>query len=268
MESLLNLTLSLTLLVMIFIGALLFKQSESERRENRKLEKMNKSLTDQGATKDEFLSFATHQLRSPLTSIKWGLGALKESFSKEMVDKLLTTTDDLIGTVNDLLDISKIEQGGLVMKKEEFDLHDAVGRIVEEFRPAAEAKGLHLTFTGANTACFVKADETKLRQVFVNLVDNALKYTKTGSITVSFSATPHTAMIEVTDTGPGIAANELSGLFLKFLRGAAGKASEAGSGLGLYLAKRIVEAHAGSIEAHSDGLGKGSRFVVSIPLSS
>ncbi len=268
MNALLNFVLNLTLLVMVIIGALTWKESRKDRRENKKLEKMNRSLVTNDANKNEFLSFAAHQLRSPLTSIKWGLASLKEKFSDETADKLLETTDDLIGTVNDLLDISKIEQGGMTMAKSEFDLHDFVGRIVEEFRMPAENKGLRLAFTGDIVPCMVYADETKLRQVFVNLIDNAVKYTKNGEVKVVFRRMGKVAEIGVWDTGPGISAEELDGLFDKFLRGAAGKASLGGSGLGLYLAKRIVESHSGQMRAASPGLGKGSVFTVALPLKS
>lgn len=263
----------ITFVISLAFGILLMRGVHQEARNRRRIEELagklkatNTNLATLDATKDEFLSFATHQLRSPLTSVKWGLGALREGYDVATVDKLLVTTDDLISTVNDLLDISKIEQGGLVMKMEEFDLHDFVGRIVEEFRMTAEAKGLRLAFTGDIVPSFVMADETKLRQVFVNLIDNAIKYTKAGDIKVVFRRKGSRAEISVWDTGPGIAPTELANLFDKFLRGAAGKASAGGSGLGLYLAKKIVERHNGRIFATSPGLGKGSVFTVDIPL--
>lgn len=268
METTLNIVLIGTLFVMIAIGVLLIRNSRSQGRQKDVLQKLNTNLTNLDAKKNEFLSFATHQLRSPLTSIKWGLDSLKEKFSMETINHLLVTTDDLIGTVNDLLDISKMEQGGMVMKLEEFDIHDFVGRIVEEFRMTAENKGLKLVFHGDNVACFIRSDQNKLRQVFVNLIDNAIKYTKKGEIDVTFKKASHNAVIEVRDTGPGIDEHELSELFDKFLRGKAGKLSEAGSGLGLYLAKQIVQALRGTISAHSQGIGKGSTFRVVLPLKS
>lgn len=268
MAFIINFVLLATLFVMIAIGLLLMKKARAEHRQKNRLEKLNTNLTNLDAKKNEFLSLATHQLRSPLTSIKWGLSSLKENFSQETVDHLLETTDDLISTVNDLLDISKIEQGGMVMKFEEFDVHDFVGRLVEEFRMSAEAKDLKLSFHGDNIPCFIEADQNKLRQVFVNLIDNAIKYTKEGSIDVTFRKSAKEAIIEVRDTGPGISKEELSQIFDKFLRGAAGKASQGGSGLGLYLAKKIVQEHKGSISASSKGTDKGSLFTVHLPLKS
>lgn len=265
MDFLLRLVLLITLVSMLMLGFLLFKKSVEERQ-NKSLKIANKKLELMDAHKNEFLSFATHQLRSPLTSIKWGLASLKEDYSKDMVDKLLITTEDLVSTVNDLLDISKLEQGGMVMKPEEFDLHDFIGRLVEEFRMTAEKKGLKISFEAENVPCFVFADQNKIRQVFVNLIDNAIKYTEKGEVRILFEIKNDLAEISIIDTGPGILKEELSELFDKFLRGKAGKASEGGSGLGLYLAKQITEAHKGSLEAYSDGLGKGSNFVVKLPV--
>lgn len=263
----------ITLLVSREVGKEHAHQIEIENL-NQKLETANVRLAQLDASKDEFLSFATHQLRSPLTSIKWGLGAVGEALvdkhadveTKTIVDHLAGTTEDLISTVNDLLDISKIEQGGLVIKKEEFDLYDTTARIVEEFKITAQKKGLKLVMTGDTASQVFMGDATKLRQVIVNLVDNALKYTKEGSVTVSFVREGHQIKISVADTGPGIAPDELVKLCDKFIRGAAGKASQAGSGLGLYLAKKIVQMHNGTMSVTSPGLGKGSTFTVTLPL--
>ena len=269
--SILKVILFITLLITIVLGISLIKSVRSQINQKENLQKLknkveitNQQLTILDEKKDEFLSFATHQLRSPLTSIKWGLDSIKNKYDAETVLHLERTTDDLIGTVNDLLDISKIEQGGMVIKKEEFELLDFIGRIVEEFRISAEKKGLKLSFEFDNKTCLVDADQTKLRQVFVNLIDNAIKYTKTGLIVVSLKQSDHKALVEVKDTGPGMGKDELANIFYKFIRGAAGKASQSGSGLGLYLAKKIVETHGGMISASSEGLGKGSTFMVSL----
>lgn len=274
MELTLNTILWATLFVMVIIGVLIIRNSREQRKQKEDLEvlknvleKANDKLKLADSRKSEFLSFATHQLRSPLTSIKWGLGSLKEKYSQKTADHLFETTDDLIGTVNDLLDISKIEQGGMVIKKEEFDIHDFIRQIVEEFRITAEKKGLNMTFHGENEPCLVMADENKIRQVFVNLIDNAIKYTEKGNIDITLTKTDKDVCVGVKDTGAGINAVELSQLFSKFLRGQAGKSSQGGSGLGLYLAKKIIEEHHGDISVRSKGLGEGSTFTVRLPLN-
>ena len=271
----------ITGILMIILGSLLIKSVRREIEERNRLEQVkaeleqvNTKLKDLDATKNEFLSFATHQLRSPLTSIKWGLNAVTETLidkhadadSVKIVSHLAATTDDLISTVNDLLDISKIEQGGLVMKSEDFDMYDMTARITEEFKMAAQKKNLTLKLIGDVVPCMIHGDQTKLRQVIVNMIDNAIKYTATGSVTVSFTKKNNQARIEITDTGPGISPEELGKLFYKFTRGVAGKASQGGSGLGLYLAKKIVEMHQGTVGVTSEGVGKGSTFFVELPI--
>jgi signal transduction histidine kinase len=223
-------------------------------------------------TKDEFLSFATHQLRSPLTSLKWGLEALSHqveanSEEKILVAKLRETADDMISTVNDLLDISKIQQGRLMLNTEPTDLVELLDRAAEEFRTQAQLKNLKLLFTTDLSGGLIVADKTKLRQVINNLLDNAVKYTDTGSVTVNLSknSPKNLYVITVSDTGKGITPDEIDSLFQKFIRGSAGKSSFGGSGLGLYLSKKIIEMHRGTIHIVSDGIGKGSMFIVSLP---
>lgn len=222
-------------------------------------------------TKDEFLSFATHQLRSPLTSLKWGLEALSHQVEgnldqKKIVEKLRATADDMISTVNDLLDISKIEQGRLTINKEPIDLVEILDRSAEEFRIQAQLKNLTLLFqTDLSNASFL-GDKTKFRQVISNLLDNAVKYTDHGGITMKLSKNKakNLYIITVSDTGRGISPNEVPLLFQKFTRGNAGKSSFGGSGLGLYLTKKIIEMHQGTIHIVSDGTNKGSMFIISL----
>jgi signal transduction histidine kinase len=227
--------------------------------------------------KNEFLSFATHQLKSPLTAMKWGMETLKDmNFAPEeveqrkvIVNKLYDTTNDLIRTVGDLLDISKIEQGGLVLKKEPFDWFEYTQKIAEEFRIPANVKGLDLIVEIPSTPVIINGDQTKLRQVLVNIIDNAIKYTPTGTVTVTAILEGDFVTIRVSDTGPGIEAEELTKLFNKFARGMAGKSSgNAGSGLGLFLVKKIMELHNGDVWAESEGAGSGSCFCVKLPVLS
>lgn len=261
-----NLIILSTLFALILLGKTITSINKRETMHTLDLDNLNRKLKALDEKKNEFLSFATHQLRSPLTSIKWGLDSIKTKYDLETVTHLERTAEDLIGTVNDLLDISKIEQGGMVIKKEEFDFLDFIGRIVEEFRMTAEKKNLKIMFEFEHNSYLIEADEMKLRQVFVNLIDNAIKYTSAGAITVSLKHFPKKAIVSIRDTGPGIAKEELELLFDKFIRGAAGRASSSGSGLGLYLAKKIVSIHDGAIYASSSGPGKGSTFTVELPL--
>lgn len=262
MDSAIIFILYSTLFIVVIIGLLIWKKSIQKTDE---LTRKNKDLLINDEKKDNFLSFATHQIRSPLTSVKWGLAELKENYSKDMVQKLEMITDDLISTVNDLLDISKMEQEGFVMNFETIELSDLISNVINEFKIVAERKNIKIIWNGMTTPVFVLADKIKLQQVFVNLIDNAIKYTEKGFITVSLEKDLKTVKAKVSDTGPGISHDEIKEIFTKFLRGAAGKASKSGAGLGLYLAKNIVEAHKGNISVRSEGVGKGSEFIVELP---
>ncbi len=237
------------------------------------LNKLNTKLILLDQQKNQFLSFATHQLKAPLTAMKWGMETLKEmGYTKAeqpqrsaIIDKLYSTTDDLIHTVGDFLDISKIEQGGLVLKKEGFLWAEYVATLAAEFKGASVNKGLDLVIDVPNLNEMVFADKTKLRQVVVNLIDNAVKYTPTGKITVKVEKKGVLLHTMISDTGPGISEEELPKLFSKFTRGAAGSTVN-GSGLGLFLAKKIMELHQGELWATSEGLGLGSQFHMTIPV--
>lgn len=265
-----KIVITLSMIALIILGNFILKISKREEVQRFELQEANKKLTQLDATKNEFLSFATHQLRSPLTSFKWGLGTVAEATQSDapthaIVQQLRNTADDMISTVNDLLDISKIEQGGLVMNTEPIDLVEFLDRISEEYRASALAKNLTLNFIPKIPLATVSGDRTKLRQVFGNIIDNAIKYTPSGTITINLTHSDTYYLIAITDTGSGISQEELAKLFIKFGRGTAGKASSSGSGLGLYLAKKIVELHHGTIEITSPGIGNGSTFTVNLP---
>lgn len=270
--NILRIIIILTLPPVYVMGRYLVKTENIIKNKNEQLIQLDQQ-------KNEFLSFATHQLKSPLTAMKWGMETLKDMDAvtsedevaqrKSIVSKLYDTTNDLIRTVTDLLDISKIEQGGLVLKIENFDWVAFTKRISEEFRMAAQLKGLVLRVDMPDEVITVSGDQTKLRQVVVNIVDNAIKYTPTGTVSVSVIRDGGNVLVKVSDTGPGIEPEEIDKLFNKFSRGAAGKGSgNAGSGLGLYLVKKIMELHHGDVWAESAGIGTGSQFYIKLPILS
>jgi signal transduction histidine kinase len=259
-----------TLIALFILGKVVMRINIQEENRKKELEKVNATLQKLDATKNEFLSFATHQLRSPLTSLKWGLGTVAENVRNDpetatIVGQLRNTADDMISTVNDLLDISKIEQGGMTITKESIDIVELIERISEEYQSVARAKGLSFTFSTQLSTGMVLGDKTKLSQVFGNIIDNAIKYTSTGSIIISLVTEGNYYQVKITDTGNGISESEIKNLFTKFNRGDAGKKSGSGSGLGLYLAKKIVDLHSGTIRITSAGIGQGSTFSVGIP---
>lgn len=271
-----------TLFFTAVLGYLLIRSVKKDVRQKEylaeltgKLEAANAKLTESDKVKNEFLSFATHQMRSPLTSIKWGLETLlDESTSgpltdaqKVLVNKVKDISVNMASTVNDLLDISKLDQGGLVLQKEVFSLADLVKSLTDEMKPVAEGKKLAIAYVSDKPSKYIVAgDQTKLRQVITNLIDNAIKYTDAGSIEVHIGeGEPGKVRVYVKDSGRGLAADEIEKLFAKFVRAKSGAANKGGSGLGLYLAKKIIEMHGGVLSVESPGEGKGATFSFTLP---
>jgi len=239
---------------------------------NKKLEQANEHLQELDKLKSEFLSFASHQLRNPLTAMKGyasmlmqgEYGEVKEE-QKKPVETIYNATDSLVKMVQDFLDVSKIEQGGMKYHKEPVDLRKMVEQVVSELQPAANDHGLVINKHIEEGDFVVNADEVKLKQVVVNIIDNAIKYTPEGSIDVSLTPRNDWVRLEVKDSGVGIDEEDIDKLFTKFTRAKdAHRQNSHGSGLGMYLAKMITEAHHGHIWAESEGSGKGTSFIVEL----
>lgn len=272
---------SAVLIITILFGILLIKSVNDEIKAKEKiqrlavdLEKANVRLRELDKQKSEFLSFATHQLRSPLTAIK-GYASLiqEETFGKierplrEAVDHIFQATEGMILMVEDFLNISRIEQGRMKYEFSDIDVAELTGEIAMEMQPTALKKKLELILEKTNEPVIVSADPGKLRQVIANIIDNSIKYTPKGSIKVTLSKTPNKGIITIKDTGIGISEKEIHTLFEKFTRAKnANRVNVTGTGLGLYLAKKIVEEHKGNITVHSEGEGKGSTFRIELPL--
>ncbi len=239
------------------------------------LQDANEKLKSLDKLKTEFLSLASHQLRSPLTAIKGYASMLSEgAFGKldekksEAVNRIYTSAQGLVNVVEDLLNVSKIEQGGMKYEFMPTSLSSVVETLFNEMKVPAQSK--HLEFTldmDKHDKFIVSADPVKLKQVFLNLVDNSIKYTQKGFVKISLRRIDDKIVFSVTDNGMGISPETKSKLFEKFSRGEGGKTNTGGSGLGLYLAQQIAKAHKGDILIDSEGLGKGSVFTVAIPSS-
>ncbi len=238
------------------------------------LKDLNEKLKGLDKLKTEFLSLASHQLRSPLTAIKGYTSMLLEGDfgaigdkQKEAIDRVFQSSSHLAKIVEDLLNVSKIEQGGMKYVMAPFDLEKVGNELATDLSITAQKKGLALTFkSDGKGGHIVNGDMEKIRQVVLNVIDNAIKYTQTGSITVSLAKDEASGMerLSVTDTGMGISPEEKEKLFQKFSRGEGGKTNTGGSGLGLYLAKQISEAHGGRIVIDSPGVGLGSTFTIEL----
>lgn len=273
---------SLLFCVFLVIGIFLTRSviKEVEQREKlelvtSELEKANEKLKSLDKLKTEFLSLASHQLRSPLTAIKGYTSMLLEgSFGnvndsqKEAIDRVFQSSQHLTKVVEDLLNVTKIEQGGMQYVFESTDIEITTNELVRELAVTASKKGLKLSFVRDNTRPYmVNVDAEKLRQVILNFIDNAIKYTEEGSITVSMNHVGKEVAIAISDTGAGISPETKVKLFGKFNRGEASTMNTGGSGLGLYLAKEIIKAHNGRIEVDSPGIGKGSTFTIYLATS-
>lgn len=240
-----------------------------------RLQQANHQLKKLDEAKSDFISTASHQLRTPLTAIRGYLSLiLDETYGKpnpkiaEVIHKLMNISQGLLALVNDLLNLSRIESGKIQYDLKPLSLTGITGDILSELQPIANAKNIKLIWNHPSTLPLVLADEEKIRQVIMNLIDNAIKYTPQGSVTVSLESSETNVTLRVRDTGMGIDPLVLPTLFQKFVRSDESKHVNAnGTGLGLYVGKTMIEAHRGKIWAASEGLGKGSEFGFSLPIS-
>jgi len=246
---------------------------------NEKLADANARLMEFDRQKSEFVSIAGHQLRTPLTVIKGYISLVREGEFGPVKKNLklqnalaivANSTDRLVKLVSDLLDLSRIESGKLHYEFRESDIARIAEGMIKEYTPKAKEKKLKLAFeNGAQGLAPFLFDPDKIREVMINLIDNAIRYSKEGEIVVSVGLANENAAVRfgVKDCGIGIKREDLHQLFVKFVRLAEAKNIEAnGTGLGLYFAKRIVEDHAGRIGVESAGLGKGSTFWFELPI--
>ena len=268
-----------TTIFLVIFGTFLIKSvlREVQAREEierlaKDLEKANARLRELDQLKSEFLSFASHQIRSPLTAIKGYASLILEGTYgkitkqiKDPVDRIFQSSHALAMMVDDFLNISRIEQGGMKYDFQMTDFRKLVEDSIAEQQPNIKGKKLAvaLTVEPPEANYNLKIDGGKIKQVVMNLIDNSIKYTPKGSINLTLRMIDRKIQLEITDTGIGFNKETLPKLFAKFSRDKnANKVNIQGTGLGLYLAKEIVEAHHGHIWAQSPGDGKGSSFFV------
>ena len=232
----------------------------------------NEHLKQLDRAKTEFISITSHQLRTPLTGIKGYLsmflegdfGKLKEDQEKVMLD-VFNNSNRLVRLVNIFLNVSRIEFGRLKLQKSKFDLFDLVDEISRELKLEADKKGIALEIVKPKEKLEVFADRDKIADVVLNLIDNGIKYTQKGKIKTSVILDKEKARVEVKDSGVGISPEEAKELFNKFVRGKKiTQINTSGTGLGLFIAKKIIELHGGKIWVESKGEGKGSTFMFEI----
>jgi signal transduction histidine kinase/CheY-like chemotaxis protein len=232
-------------------------------------------LRDADRRKDEFLATLSHELRNPLAPIRTAIEVMRLARGDaDLIERARATMErqvlHLVRITDDLLDVARITQNKVELRRERLDLRSVLQSAIDAIRPSAEAQSLALSVTLPDEALWADADHTRLTQAFSNLLNNAVKYTEPGGrIRVEAHASGFEATIVVEDTGVGIPAAMLGRIFDMFTQLQAYRdRTQGGLGIGLTLAKRLVELHGGTIEAASEGPGKGSRFVIRLPLVS
>ena len=236
-------------------------------------DRLRQELRDTNRHKDEFLATLAHELRNPLAPIRNGLQLMKLAGeqvaiieqARSMMERQLT---QMVRLVDDLMDVSRISRGKLELRKERVPLAAVLNSAVETSRPLIEQMGHELSITLPKQPLMVDADMNRLAQVFLNLLNNAVKYgDRGGHIQLNVERQGSDVVVTVKDTGIGIAADQLPHIFEMFTQvDQSLERSQGGLGIGLTLVKRLVEMHGGSIEARSEGAGKGSEFVVRLPV--
>jgi signal transduction histidine kinase len=239
--------------------------------------KQNADLVKLDRLKDEFVSLASHELRTPLTIIKnylWRVLNRPDSplgpKTRRDLEVTYASVDRLMTLVEDMLTVSRIEDGRITLQKEMVELNDLVGGLIEEYAVKAQEKQIRLIFASLQKVVRVLADKNRLKSVLINLLGNALKFTPiSGTILMSAFHLKGNAYILCWDTGPGIPKDKQGIIFTKFGRvdesyEHANVPTASGTGLGLYLSREIMRLHGGDISLVSDA-GKGAIFIVSLP---
>lgn len=230
-------------------------------------------------SRDEFFAVASHELRTPLTAIRGNADMMLEMYADKIVDKDMkemlqdidTSSVRLINIVNDFLEASRLEQGKIEIKKENFNVTDVIEKVVRDLEIMITQKGLSIVYTAPSSSLpTVFADKQRTEQILINLVGNAAKFTKEGGITITASVVGGFVGIRVIDTGLGISEHSQALLFRKFQQ--AGEQMLArdvtqSTGLGLYISKLIISSMGGTIGIEKSELGKGSTFIFTLPIS-
>jgi signal transduction histidine kinase/integral membrane sensor domain MASE1/ActR/RegA family two-component response regulator len=238
---------------------------------NRK--RAEEAVVEASRRKDEFLAMLGHELRNPLAPIRNAIQILKlpgttEPQARQVRDMMEGQVKHMIRLVDDLLDVSRIMSGRIDLRAERVDLARVVERAVETARPAIDASGHELAVTLPTEPVRLVGDPIRLAQVFANLLNNAAKYTdRAGRIGLTAAIEDGQVTVRVRDNGIGIAPDELPHVFELFVQANRSIArSQSGLGIGLTLVRRLVELHRGTVQAFSDGPGRGSEFVVRLPV--
>ena len=241
----------------------------------QELEQANIKLRKADQLKSEFLANMSHELRTPLNAIIGFAEILRDGLCGKLNEEQMASVLDihesgkhLLQMINDILDLSKVEAGKMELRLEEFLLSEAVDNVLSIVRDMLNRKRLHLQVSVQDNMPYINADQVKFKQIMYNLLSNAVKFTpENGSVTISVSFDKDEFLVSVEDTGIGIAPENHETIFDEFRQLDSSRSRKyEGTGLGLALTRRLVELHGGSIWVESEGLGKGAKFLFTLPV--
>ncbi len=229
-------------------------------------------LEMQSQYKNEFLATLAHELRNPLTPLTIGISLLEETTNGEQTEVVSTMkrqVNHMSTLINDLMDVSRITQGKVKLDVKTLAINNIIDNAVETCQRLIDESGHRLEINLPDEILFTDGDPTRLTQIFVNILNNAVKYTEAGGeILISISSSEDWISIKIKDNGLGVPPNKLDSIFAMFTQiDAYSTHTKGGLGIGLTLVKRLVDLHNGEIYARSEGLGKGTEFEVLLPLS-
>ena len=244
------------------------KRTRDLNESNYKLMKANESLKIKDEAQNQFINVAAHELRTPIQPILNAIYLLQSADlstakKNQYIDIIKRNTEKLGRLAEDILDVTRIESNTLKLIKERVNLYDLISNIVEEYKRNIQLihKDLVVNYESPDRTIFITGDKLRLNQVLLNLLDNAGKFTKKGSITVTVAIMSNKVQVTVKDTGVGIHPEIFPKLFSKFVT-----KSDRGTGLGLFISKSIIEAHGGKIWAESSSQQEGATFIFTLPL--
>ncbi len=253
-----------------------FNSTLQQRIENatKELRASNSILRQLDKTKDEFVGMASHQLRTPLTSVKGYISMVLEGdagkvsdMQRKFLEEAFMSSERMVRLIDDFLNVSRIQNGKFIIDKHEVDLSKVVEQEIDSLSPSAKMRNLKFVYKPATDVPTINIDEGKIRQVIMNFADNALYYSHDNTeIAINLSVEDGDIVFTVKDTGIGVPISEQAQLFSKFYRASnARKQRPDGTGVGLYLAKKVIDAHGGKVIFFSIE-GKGSMFGFRIPI--
>jgi PAS domain S-box-containing protein len=254
--------------------ALVFSDISDRKRGEEERERLVARLREEDQRKDEFLATLAHELRNPLAPIRNGLQIMRlapgDADATERIRLMMERQlGQMVHLIDDLLDLSRISRGKIDLRRERIELGKAIEQAIEACRPAIANADHELLINFPPDPIYVDADPTRLAQVFSNLLSNAAKFTDHGGrIRLTMQLQGAEAVVSVQDNGSGISTEMLRRVFEMFTQAEGNlERSKGGLGIGLSIVKRLIEMHDGSVEARSDGHGRGSEFVVRLPVA-